>query len=95
MLRIKFPDKRKDCEVILAKTKLTDFDILHIESILFKKEKNDVRMKDKRHRSYDIDTICKILAYQKANELNNTQVAARYGLSRNTVASWKKKFLLN
>ncbi|KMQ61638.1 hypothetical protein ACM46_16755 [Chryseobacterium angstadtii] len=94
MLRLKFPDKRKDCETILSKDDLTEFDILQIENILFRKTETEKSLDDKRHRSYDRDTILKILAYQKANKLNNTQVASRYGLSRNTVAGWKKRFLL-
>ncbi|NIF06155.1 helix-turn-helix domain-containing protein [Chryseobacterium sp. Tr-659] len=94
MLRIKFPDKKKDCETILTKACLSEFDVLQIENILFKKRKSHMDLKDKRLRSYTQDTILQILTYQKIHELNNTQLAAHYGLSRNTVTSWKKRFLL-
>jgi hypothetical protein len=41
-------------------------------------------------KSYDEESIIVLLRYQKEYDLNNTQLANEYRLSRNTVAKWKK-----
>lgn len=48
---------------------------------------------NKKHRSYSKSDIIKILNHQKKNQLNNSQLARHFGLSRNTVTKWKRLFL--
>jgi DNA-binding transcriptional regulator YiaG len=45
---------------------------------------------NQKFRSYKIPDIQKILDYQNKYQLNNSQFANHFQLSRNTVAKWKK-----
>lgn len=92
LIAMKFPEKKDTCRVFLQKEFLTELDVIKLENIIFGKSvcKNN---NNKKHRSYDKSTIQKILDFQKAKNLNNLQLAKHYGLSRNTVAKWRKMFL--
>ncbi|AZB29635.1 MULTISPECIES: transposase [Chryseobacterium] len=94
LLKMKFPEKEKDCQPILQKENFSQLDVINLEIILFGKKQSEEFLNDGRHRSYDKSTIFKILDYQKKNNLNNSELAKYYGLSRNTVAKWKKHFLV-
>lgn len=96
LLKMKFPDKEKDSVIkaLLEKENFSQLDVIKLESILFGNTQNDKLQKNGSHRSYDKSTIFKILEYQKKNNLSNIELAKHYGLSRNTVAKWKKYFLV-
>ncbi|WP_159478991.1 helix-turn-helix domain-containing protein [Chryseobacterium sp. 18068] len=94
LLKMKFPEKEKDCLPLLNKKNFSQLDVIKLENILFGTTKNDKSLNNGIHRSYDKSTIFKILDYQKKNNLNNSELAKHYGLSRNTVAKWKKYFLV-
>lgn len=85
----KCPDKEAECSFILKKKQLTTIDVIKLNEIIFKIDKKTEDFNQK-HRSYDIDSIKKILEYQVKNKLNNTQVALHFKMSRNTVSKWKK-----
>jgi DNA-binding transcriptional regulator YiaG len=91
---MKFPEKEKDCQPFLQKENFSQLDVINLEIILFGKKQSEEFLNDGRHRSYDKPTIFKILDYQKKHNLNNSELAKHYGLSRNTVAKWKKHFLV-
>ncbi|NIF06671.1 helix-turn-helix domain-containing protein [Chryseobacterium sp. Tr-659] len=91
LINIKFPEKKIKCLSILKKNILSELDIINLEKIIFGKLTDEQSLKNNRHRSYDKTVIVKILNYQKLHKLTNTQLAVLYGLSRNTVAAWKKK----
>ena len=90
----KYPHKKEVCKAFLAKEKLTSMDVFLLNDLIFGKETKDEHESDQKYRSYDKTSIIKILQYQKINKLNNTQLADHFGLSRNTVAKWKKMFQL-
>lgn len=90
MIDMKFPEKMTLCESILKKDDITFFDIIQINKLLFESPKKKTDIFNQMHRSYDEETILKILNYQKENKLTNTQVAYHFRLSRNSVAKWKK-----
>jgi len=94
LLKMKFPEKENDCQPILQKANFSQLDVINLEIILFGKKQSEEFLNNGRHRSYDKPTIFKILDYQKKNNLNNSELAKYYGLSRNTVAKWKKHFLV-
>ncbi|MEY8760409.1 helix-turn-helix domain-containing protein [Chryseobacterium tongliaoense] len=85
-----FPDKMDLCRNILSKSHLSTLDVIKLNDILWKQNKTI----NYRGKSYDKKSIFKMLEFQKENKLNNTQLAAHFNLSRNTVASWKKRFLI-
>ena len=54
----------------------------------------ETQAENQKHRSYSKSDILKILDYQKKNNLNNSQLANHFSLSRNTVAKWKRMFII-
>lgn len=93
MIRDKYPDKESLCKKYLQKDQWKALDVIEVNELLFGtiKKKQDVKI-DKMHRAYDEQSIQQILIFQINNYLNNSQVANIYGLSRNTIAKWKKQF---
>lgn len=86
----KYPHKYKMCENLLVKKDLPALDILKLNSLIFgTSEKNS-----QKYRSFKKTDILKMLDYQKKNNLNNTQLALHFKLSRNTVGKWRKIFLV-
>lgn len=93
LIAAKYPFKKKDCECILSKEVLTVLDILKINDIIFGKSSVVSENSNQKFKSYDLHTILEILQYQKDNNLSNIQIATEFGMSRNTLTSWKKRFL--
>lgn len=91
LIALKHPEKKEQCKTILSKKLLSCFDIIRINDIIFGNNIENISL-SQRHRSYDDETIQKILYHQKKNKLNNSQVANHFKLSRNTITKWKKKF---
>ncbi|MDH6252964.1 DNA-binding transcriptional regulator YiaG [Chryseobacterium sp. H1D6B] len=94
ILTLKFPGKKKYCQSILSKAELSVNDVIHINDIIFQKSDRTKASQNQKHRSYDMSYILEILDYQKKHQLNNSQLAAHFGLSRNTVTKWKKQVLV-
>ena len=90
----KYPHKKEVCKAFFAKEKLNSIDVFSLNNLIFDKESKEENENNQKYRSYDKTSILKILQYQTKNKLNNTQLADHFGLSRNTVAKWKKMFQL-
>jgi hypothetical protein len=90
----RFPEKKASCKKILEKNFLSVLDIIRLNETIFGKANLADNIFNQRHRSYQKSSIMDILKYQKDNNLNNTQLALHFKLSRNTVAKWKKMFLV-
>ncbi|WP_419867928.1 helix-turn-helix domain-containing protein [Chryseobacterium sp. CT-SW4] len=86
----KYPEKLTTCKTLLLKNKLSFLDVIKLNQKIF--GNNETLSGNQRHRSYDVKTIFEILDYQKKHNLNNSQLAIHFKLSRNTVAKWKKNF---
>jgi hypothetical protein len=68
-------------------------DILDIENYLFGNMTGENEQNiNQQLKSYDEESIREILNDQKKNNLNNTQLAIKHNLSRNTVTRWKKVY---
>lgn len=91
ILNKKYPEKIPLCETILNKKKIESIDVIRLNELIFKTKKSDVFSKNQSFRSYDEQTVLRILKYQKDHGLNNVQLASYFKLSRNTVAKWKKE----
>lgn len=89
ILAEKFPTKSTEILPLLEKKQLTTIDIIAINDKIFGKNSPNMRVNQK-YRCYKEQDIIKILDYQKANNLNNTQLALHFKLSRNTIIKWKK-----
>ena len=93
ILEYKFPQKKEECLPLLQKSSLTAIDIIKINKQIFGVDK-ETELYSQKHRSYSKSDILNILDYQKKHKLNNSQLAIHFSLSRNTVAKWKKMFLV-
>lgn len=90
----KYPDKEEKCRSILTKKNLSAMDIIKLNKLIFTKETMpDALIGNQKHRSYDKQTILQILKYQKENNMNNSELARHFSLSRNSVAKWRRIFL--
>lgn len=89
----KYPDKKQQCIHLLDKEKLTFLDIIELNRKIFGVPDKSTEMFNQRHRCYNRSDILKVFDYQKKKNINNSQLAKHFGLSRNTITKWKKKFL--
>jgi|SRR5690606_22880797 DNA-binding transcriptional regulator YiaG len=92
LVEMKYPHKRDECAFFLKKKYLEVMDVIHLNDLLFRKKNKERQEIDKKQRSYDESTIFRILNYQKKHQLNNSELANHFKISRNTVAKWKKIF---
>ncbi|MCU7615803.1 helix-turn-helix domain-containing protein [Chryseobacterium sp. PBS4-4] len=94
IIHLKYPEKQQYCIKILSKDKLSATDIIRLNKIIFSLHSETTFSLNQKHRCYDKPAILEILDYQKKHNLNNTQVSKHFKISRNTLAKWKKKFLV-
>ncbi|GEM51471.1 hypothetical protein EB1_12610 [Empedobacter brevis NBRC 14943 = ATCC 43319] len=87
-------NKLKECQFLLNKKVLSVLDVVELNRIIFEDVEVKCQNENSRYRSYNEATILKILNYQKKNQLNNSQLAKKFNLSRNTVSKWKKSFVI-
>ncbi|WP_126651232.1 hypothetical protein [Chryseobacterium aureum] len=59
---------------------------------IFSEADQKTQVANQRYRSYDKASILEMLDYQTKNQLNNSEWARHFALSRNTVAKWKNNF---
>ena len=90
MILKKFPEKMSVCLSILEKDNFCLLDVLTVNQLIFDIPGKGTSIFNQKLRSYDEETIGKILSYQMEYRLSNTQVANHFKLSRNSVAKWKK-----
>lgn len=93
ILQKKYPHKIEEYEALLATENLSILNIINLNESIFDKDKESEEFNQKL-RSYNKSDILQILDFQKKHNLNNTQLARHFKLSRNTVAKWKKIFLV-
>jgi len=85
----KFPEKTSACERLLSKRELSIIDIMAINNRIFGSDKA-TEVFNQQHKSYSESDIRQILNHQKKHQLNNSQLAQHFKLSRTTVTRWKK-----
>ncbi|OCK52955.1 hypothetical protein BA768_09970 [Chryseobacterium sp. CBo1] len=94
MINKNYPNLKINCEIILQKEILSVLDVIALNKILSGNLNDDLRNKDQKYRAYNECAIIEILQYGQKHKFNNTHLAKHFNLSRNTVAKWKKIFLL-
>ena len=88
----KFPSKKDTYEKILSKKILSNYDVIVLNKELFPNA--DHQAQNQKLKSYTKETILKILDYQKAKKLNVTELARHFSISRNTIAKWRKIYIV-
>lgn len=92
IIEMKFPEKKEQCVCLLNKKALSMLDIIELNQKIFGKSNKQTDIFNQRHKSYDRLAILKILEYQIINNLNNSELARHFQLSRNTITKWKKNY---
>ncbi|WP_114819806.1 helix-turn-helix domain-containing protein [Chryseobacterium sp. KLBC 52] len=93
ILEEKFPEKLRDAVIRLKlETLHSAYDILKFNQLIFGEAEYEVGLNNQKLRSYDRESILRILSYQKRNGLTNVQVSHHFKISRNTIAKWKSIF---
>lgn len=90
ILDLKYSHKKELCKPLLRKKELSVLDVLELNHYIFGPSDKETESLNQKHRSYNQSVILQILEYQKKHNLNNTQLANHFKLSRNTVAKWRK-----
>lgn len=94
ILHKKYPEKEEECKEILSKKVITFLEVIRLNDIIFKQDKNENLRINQNLRSYDLETAKEILVYQRKNGMNNSEIARKFRMSRNTIASWRKKICI-
>ena len=90
LLASEFPDKLKDNKVRENLEKLnTSEEVIKFNDYIFQKSKESNKDNQKL-KTYDKDTMLKILNYQKKHSFSNSYISRTYKMSRTTIAKWKK-----
>lgn len=95
MISIRYPDKELLCAAILTKDQLTRMDVIALNNIITGKVDRYRFAENQRLKSYDKQSVFRILKFQKDNRLNNSQLARHFKISRNTITKWKRIFVNN
>lgn len=90
----KHPEKMIECDNLLNKQHLSVVDILLLNKKIFGESKSTDFRLNQKFKSYSKQDIVHILDYQKKHALNNTELANKFKTSRNTIAKWKKIFIV-
>lgn len=93
LINEKHPEKKEAFKIIFSKKDFSLLDVMTCSKMLLGKEDEDTFIFNQKLHSFDQESILKILDYQKRHKCNNTELARHFKISRNTVASWKKRFV--
>jgi response regulator of citrate/malate metabolism len=90
LLQSEYPEKLKDVKVTeLLQNLNTSDEVIKFNEKLFKQSKESLENNQKL-RTYDRETMLKILMYQKQHGFSSNYISKKYKISRTTIAKWKK-----
>ncbi len=92
LIRKLFPEKVQLLETFMHKNELSPLEVIQLNQKIFDSSHTENFDINQKFKSYNSEMIYKILNYQKTHQLNNSQLAKHFNLSRNTVTVWKKKY---
>lgn len=67
-------------------------DVIKLNKIISESHSRSEQEFNQKLRSYDFQSIMDILEYQKKNQLNNSQTALHFKISRNSITKWKRLY---
>lgn len=94
LIEMKYPEKKEITGNIMKKKNLSYKDMEQLNELIFGIPDKNMALENRNHRSYQLEDIRYILKFQLKNNINNTETARYFKLSRNTVTHWKKKVKL-
>lgn len=91
MILRNYPNKMDLFTRLSEKEALDSLEIIYYNEEISGNIKQKNREDNRKYKSYSFETIKQILNYQKKYKLTNLELANQFKLSRNTIASWKRK----
>lgn len=92
MITKKCPERKEEFRHYLRKKQFSIMDVITLSSKIFNLKDKETLIFNQKHKSYDEQTILKMLAYQEKEMLNNIELANHFNLSRNTVTKWRRLY---
>ncbi len=92
MIFMQYPDKSELCSFIMSKEKLNRLDIIRLNNLITDISGSGKSSENQKLKSYDKETVFKILMFQKEHNLSNLRLAEHFTVSRNSIAKWRKCF---
>lgn len=93
LIKDKFPEKLRNPNILWKLEHLdSTISVLDLNKELFQKEEIVYTRIDSRLRSYTEEEIIRILKYQKKYKITNIDLVRKYGISRTTLSTWRKRF---
>ena len=90
LLLSEFPEKLNDPKIIDGLKHLNSSDeVIKFNNKIFKPSQQSLADNQKL-RTYDKETMLKILKYQKEHSFSNSYISRTYSMSRTTIAKWRK-----
>lgn len=90
LLLTEHPEKLKDVKIKeLLQNLNTSDEVIKFNEKLFAQSKESIENNQKL-RTYDKETMLKILNYQKQHGFSSNYISKKYKISRTTLAKWKK-----
>lgn len=90
LLLEEYPEKLKDGKVKeLLQNLNTSDEVIKFNEKLFEQSKES-QENNQKLRTYDKETMMKILTYQKQHGFSSNYISKKYKISRTTLAKWKK-----
>lgn len=94
IINIRYPERKDDFKDLLDKQNISAADVLAINRRIFGNSTVDSEILNQKHKAYRRSDIFEMLNYQRAHNLNNSELARHFKVSRNTVAKWRRVFLM-
>jgi hypothetical protein len=93
ILQEKQPLKLQDNDLVSKINNIKSFiDVISINTIIFQKAEHSRNKQQQKLKIYTLEDIQIILNYQKEYNLNDSQTANHFQMSRNTLKKWKDRF---
>ncbi|MCU7612909.1 helix-turn-helix domain-containing protein [Chryseobacterium sp. GMJ5] len=92
LLKEEYPEKLKDEKILQLLQNLdTSEQVIRFNEKVFKQSKES-QENNQKLRTYDKETMLKILQYQKDHGFSSNYISKKYKISRTTIAKWKKMY---
>ncbi|WP_156424176.1 hypothetical protein [Myroides odoratus] len=91
LIEKQFPERVEEFSSLLSVDITNSIQVIELNNLLFYQFDNIKEWNNQKFKSYDLISVMKILKFQEENSLSNVDVSNFFRISRNTLASWKKK----
>lgn len=93
LIKEQYPEKLNDPRIQWKLDHLdTSINVLELNNLIFENKDKQSKLVDSRLRSYKESDIIRILRYQAKYNKSNADIVAKFGMTRTTLCTWKRRF---